>query len=161
MYVNTASSPRFRILVVTNETAQGDELYDVVAATASSHYPVDVLVVAPALNSRLRHWLSDDDAARREAVERVAACVDRLTRDGITAEGMIGDPDPLQAIDDALVTFLADGVIIATHPEGKSNWLARNLVQRAEQRFDLPVAHVIVDGSGSGQARMRRVGVAA
>ena len=27
----------------------------------------EVLVVAPALNSRLRHWLSDDDAARRYA----------------------------------------------------------------------------------------------
>jgi hypothetical protein len=53
---------------------------------------------------------------------------------------MIGDPDPLQAIDDALAAFLADGVIIATHPEGQSNWLARNLVQRAELRFDLPIA---------------------
>jgi hypothetical protein len=161
MYVNTTSTPRFRILVITNETAGGDELHDAVAATASRHYPVDVLVVAPALNSRLRHWLSDDDAARREAVGRVEACVERLTHDGITAEGMIGDPDPLQAIDDALATFLADGVIIATHPEGRSNWLARNLVRRAEQRFDLPIAHVIVDGSGSGEARLTRVEVAA
>ena len=157
MYLNTASSPRYRILVIANETAQGDQLHDAVAATASTHYPVDVLVVAPALNSRLRHWLSDDDAARREAVGRIESCVERLTRDGITAEGMIGDPDPLQAIDDALATFLADGVIIATHPEGKSNWLARNLVQRAEQRFDLPIAHVVVDGSGPGEARMTRV----
>jgi hypothetical protein len=161
MYLNTDQSPRFRILVITNETAQGDELHDAVVATASRHYPVDVLVVAPALNSRLRHWLSDDDAARREAVARVEGCIERLTRSGVSVEGMIGDPDPLQAIDDALATFPADGVIIATHPEGTSNWLARNLVQRAEQRFELPLAHVVVDGSGSGEAGVRRVGVAA
>jgi len=41
----------------------------------------EVLVVAPALNSRLRHWLSDDGAARRLAEERVAAFVDRRARD--------------------------------------------------------------------------------
>ena len=134
MYVNTVHSPRFRILVITNETAQSDELHEAVVAAASRHYPVDVLVVAPALNSRLRHWLSDDDAARRRAIERVQACVTRLTAAGLVAEGTIGDPDPLQAIDDALATFLADGIIIATRPEGKSNWLARDLVQRAELR---------------------------
>jgi hypothetical protein len=45
----------------------------------------EVLVVAPALNSRLRHWLSDDGAARRNAEERAAACVDRLERAGVHA----------------------------------------------------------------------------
>ena len=39
-----------------------------------------VMVVAPAVNSRLRHWLSDDDGARRTAAERLAACLDRLER---------------------------------------------------------------------------------
>ena len=38
----------------------------------------EVLVVAPALNSRLRRWLSDEDEARRHAQERAAAIVDLL-----------------------------------------------------------------------------------
>ena len=38
----------------------------------------DVLVVAPALNSWLRRWLSDEDAARRRAEERLAAVVGQL-----------------------------------------------------------------------------------
>ena len=161
MYVNTVHSPRFRILVITNETAQGDELHEAVLAAASRHYPVDVLVVAPALNSRFRHWLSDDDAARRHAVERVQACVTRLTAAGLAAEGTIGDPDPLQAIDDALATFLADGIVIATHPEGQSNRLAPDLVQRAEHRFVLPIAHVIVGSSAIAARAAERERVAA
>jgi nucleotide-binding universal stress UspA family protein len=67
----------------------------------------EVLVVAPALNSWLRHWLSDEDAARRRAEERVAACVDRLQRSGVHAEGRVGDADPLLAIADASPTFPA------------------------------------------------------
>src|SRR6266545_1889683 len=70
----------------------------------------EVLVIAPALNSRLRHWLSDDDAARRYAAERAEACVDRLESLGVRARGRIGDADPLQPIADALPTFAADEI---------------------------------------------------
>ena len=43
------------------------------AATPAEVSDAEVLVVAPALNSWLRHWLSDEDAARRRAEERVVA----------------------------------------------------------------------------------------
>src|SRR5438045_4044035 len=75
----------------------------------------DVLAVAPALNSRLRHWLSDDGEARRVAEERLAACLDRLERSGAHASGRVGDADPVQAIADALPTFAADEILIAAH----------------------------------------------
>jgi len=94
----------------------------------------DVLVVAPALNSRLRHWLSDEDAARRNAEERAAACVDLLERAGVRAEGRVGDADPLQAIADALPTFAADEIVIVAQPERSSL-----LAARARNRFALPV----------------------
>jgi len=154
MPVHTCFRPRTRILVVTNETARGEELYDAVLAQTRREGPAArVLVVAPALNSRLRHWLSDDAAARRAAITRVHDCVTRLARAGIAAEGTIGDPDPLQAIDDALASFPADSLVIATHPEGRSHWLARNLVERADERFDLPITHVVV---GAEREEMRR-----
>ena len=98
----------------------------------------EVFVVAPALNSRLRHWLSDDDGARRTAAERLAACLDRLQRVGVQANGSVGDADPLQAIADALPTFAADEIVIAAHPE-PSHGLADELAARARKRFALPV----------------------
>jgi nucleotide-binding universal stress UspA family protein len=99
----------------------------------------DVLVVAPALNTRLRHWLSDEDPARRRAQARAAALVERLERRGIHAEGRIGDADPLLAIADALSTFPADEIIVAVDHE-RSRRLADELVSHARERFALPVS---------------------
>jgi hypothetical protein len=98
----------------------------------------DVLAVAPALNSRLRHWLNDDAAARRVAGERLAACLDRLERSGSHASGRIGDADPVQAIADALPTFAADEIVIAAHPDRTSR-LVRSVTERTRERFALPV----------------------
>ena len=73
----------------------------------------EVLVVAPAVNSRLRRWLSDEDEARRRAQQLAAAIVDLLVRGGVHAEGRVGDADPLLTIADALATFAADEIVIA------------------------------------------------
>ncbi|MFL5842381.1 MAG: hypothetical protein ACJ77Z_18190 [Thermoleophilaceae bacterium] len=134
---------RFRILVIANETIEGDALHDLIAAHAAGR-DSDVIVVAPALNSRLRHWLSDEDGARRDADARLARSMDRLADAGITSYGWVGDADPLVAIDDALAIFPADEMIISTHPERRSNWLAHDVVRRARERFGLPTAHVVV-----------------
>src|SRR5262245_23782418 len=99
----------------------------------------DVLVVAPALNSRLRHWLSDEDAARRRARERATALVDWLEKIGVQAIGRAGNADPLLAIADALPTFPADEIMIAAKLEG-SDRFADELVLRARNRFALPVS---------------------
>jgi len=63
---------------------------------------------------------------------------------GVPARGAVGDADPVVAIEDALRTFAADELVIATHPPGRSNWLERGLVERAE-RFALPITHVVSD----------------
>src|SRR3954462_6197648 len=135
---------RFRVLAIANETVAGDALHQVIADHACN-CPTDVLVVAPALNSRLRHWMSDEDAARNAAEERLARSVERLDADGIPVYGWVGDADPLEAIADALAVFPADQLIIATPPERRSNWLARDVVRRARERFELPTVHVAVD----------------
>jgi hypothetical protein len=115
-----------------------------------------VLVVAPALNSRLRHWTSDEDAARAGAQERVERSVDRLREAGIDARGEVGDGDPIQAIEDALRTFGADEIVISTHPEGRSHWLERGVVDTARERFELPITHVVVDLQAQAEADARR-----
>jgi hypothetical protein len=133
-----------RILVVANETVAGAELRDAIAQAASPH-GAQVLVVAPALNTKVRHWASDEDRARAEAQERLDTSVARLSSDGIDVRGEVGDSDPLQAIEDALRTFGADEIIVSTHPEGRSNWLERGVVASARQRFAVPITHVVVD----------------
>ncbi|HEY7537274.1 MAG TPA: hypothetical protein VH721_04755 [Gaiellaceae bacterium] len=107
------------------------------ALAAAELANADVFVVAPALNSRLRHWVSDEDAARGRAQERAAAFVGRLTRKGVRAVGGIGDADPLQAIADALVTFPADAIVVAAGSE-RTTRRADELVTRARERFGIP-----------------------
>jgi hypothetical protein len=97
----------------------------------------EVLVVAPALNSRVRRWLSDEDEARRHAQQRAAAIVDLLVRGGVHAEGRVGDADPLLAIADALSTFPADEIVIAGQPERVGELDA--FLARVRDRFALPV----------------------
>jgi hypothetical protein len=133
-----------RILVVANETVAGHALREAIRNAAEGHR-AQVLVVVPALNSPLRHWVSDEDGARAAAEERLGRSVRELERLGIGARGEVGDPDPLQAIEDALRTFGADQIIISTHPEGRSNWLERGVVSGARQRFAVPLTHVVVD----------------
>ena len=132
------------ILVIANETAGGPVLHEAIRYRARD-VDADVLVVAPALNSRVRHWLSDEDGARAAAERRLEHCLLRLEQAGIPARGRVGDADPLQAIADALHLFPADELVIATHPKPRSHWLARNVVGRARAKFDLPVLHVVVD----------------
>lgn len=121
----------------------GTEERSVLVVALDAPIPVDlskaeVLVVAPALNSWLRRWVSDEDAARSRAQERVTAWLDRFERTGVHGKGRVGDADPLQAIADALSTFPADEIVIAGQSE-RSTRLAGDLVARAHRRFGLPV----------------------
>ena len=133
-----------RILVIANETVGGDTLRSCIRTRAEGFHE-DVLVVAPALNSPIKHWASDEDGARAAAQERVAASVARLREAGLSVRGEVGDAEPLQAIEDALRTFGADEIIISTHPEGRSNWLEKGIVTAARERFAVPITHVVVD----------------
>jgi hypothetical protein len=135
---------RHRVLVVANETLPGAALRDEIERRAADE-STEVFVVCPALNTKLKHWTSDDDAARAKAYERLQAMLDALDRDGYAATGDIGDGDPVQALEDGLRVFGADEVILSTHPPGRSHWLERDVVERARERFDVPITHIVVD----------------
>jgi hypothetical protein len=135
---------RRRILVVANETLSGAALRDKIEDRAGGER-TDVFVVCPALNTKIKHWASDDDEARAQAHARLQAMLDTLERDGLSATGDIGDGDPVQAMEDGLRMFGADEVIVSTHPPGRSNWLERDVVRRARERLDVPITHVVVD----------------
>jgi hypothetical protein len=133
-----------RILVIANETVGGHTLRSMILER-SLDVREEVLVVTPALNSPLKTWVSDEDGARAAAQERLDDSLAKLADAGVQARGEVGDGDPLQAIEDALRTFGADEIIISTHPEGRSNWLERGVVENARERFAVPITHVVVD----------------
>ncbi|HEX4680983.1 MAG TPA: hypothetical protein VH210_17405 [Gaiellaceae bacterium] len=141
-----AASPpgEYRILVVANETVGGPELLSEIRERSLGH-AARVLVVCPALNSPLRHWVSDEDAARASAQARLDESLASMRAAGVDATGEIGDGDPIQAIEDAVRTFRPDELIVSTHPAGRSHWLERGVVEKSRERFDLPLTHVVVD----------------
>jgi hypothetical protein len=147
-----------RLLVAANETVAGAELLAVLKERTRGQ-ATEVLVVVPALNTKLRHWVSDEDGARVAAAERLDASLEAMRATGMNARGEVGDGDPLQAIDDALRTFAPDEIVISTHPAGRSHWLERGVVESARDRFDVPVIHVVVDlGPAPAEAEAAEAG---
>lgn len=138
------AEPR-RILVIANETCAAHGVVDEVRYRAGEGG--EVLVVAPALaRSRLEHWLTSDLESRREiAADRLARSLRAFAEAGLSARGHLGDQDPLQALDDALRVYDPDEVVISTHPHSRSNWLERQVVTRARERYPVPITHVVVD----------------
>jgi hypothetical protein len=130
-----------KILVVSNGIVEGRTFRTAVGLQIGEEQRADIRVIAPALNSRVRHWLSDDDEARRSAALRLAAGLESLSAAGIEADGQVGDADPIQAIADALYRFAADEIVILTDPKWRSHWQTHDLVGRAQRRFARAVVH--------------------
>lgn len=137
-----ASARRRRILLIANRTCPCPALQREIRKRAEQA-DSEVLIVAPALNTRVKHWMSDVDEARTQAEARLASAVEGLHQSGVPAEGQVGDSRPMQAIEDALRTFSADEIVISTHPSGRSHWLERGLIEQAMASFDVPVTHVV------------------
>ena len=146
------------ILVISNRTCECPAVIDEVVRHAQTVAEASVMLVAPAVNSRLRHLVSDTDAALADARLRVENAVSELVARGVTVTGRVGDADPLQAIDDALVVFPADELILATHPPESSHWLERDLLARIAERYSLPLTHVVSRyGLGAGDIAVTEV----
>jgi hypothetical protein len=141
-----------RILVIANETVGGRALLSEIRAR-SHGARTKIFVVCPALNTPVKHWTNEEDAARVAAQNRLDKSLAAIHGAGLDATGEIGDDDPLQAIEDVLSTFAPDELIISTHPEGQSNWLERGVVGGARERFALPVTHVVVDLAAESAGR--------
>jgi hypothetical protein len=139
-----AGRPVRRVLVVASQTATSMALISELCDRAGRE-PVRFHLVVPALNSRLRHWLSDVDDAVSSARRRVDEAMSALESHGLAGGAEVGDSVPLLAIEDALSQFAADEIVISTLPQGRSHWLEQGLVERARARFGVPVLHVVAD----------------
>jgi hypothetical protein len=137
-----------KLLVVANETVVGKPLIDAVKARADKG-PIQVHVICPQ-NQPRAGWVGYGEEARWAAENRLKATLARLSEAGIQASGAIEDPDPYTAIMDELGRSDYDEIIISTHPETRSGWLRRDLIERVKQATRRPVAHVVVDHGDPG-----------
>ncbi|MCL4291309.1 MAG: universal stress protein [Thermoleophilia bacterium] len=132
-----------RVLVIANESLEGDELRRELM-TRVELWP-ELFVVAPVLASRAHRWADDVDSEREQAMARLDETLAWAALHGLSARGTVGDADPVVAVADALRSFEADEVVVATHPPGRSAWVEQRVVERVRGELDVPVTHVVVD----------------
>jgi hypothetical protein len=140
------------VLVVATARIEGAGAVEAVrrAQAATGRDSPEVLVLAPALNRPVSHWLSDLRRARLEAQERLAVSIGVLAAAGVDARGQVGDTDPIQAIEDVLRSFPAAQLVFVTD-SGSGD----DAVAELRRRLDRPVTHAIGDDPGTGARRSR------
>lgn len=145
-------SPKARVLVVANRTVDSSELISTLRWRAARSPALFTLLV-PAVPRGLA-WAADMKAGAREAVPRAEAGAERMRAAGLEVEtALIGDPDPIAAIGDLLLTREFDEIVVSTLPRGISRWLRLSLPQRLRRTTELPVQHVTAHPRRAPRAR--------
>ena len=126
-----------KLLVIANRTIESDEIRTALVNRAASG-PVQVTLVAPASSGggSLR-------ARRAVTAQRLEAAVQGLREAGVRVEGVVGDADPILAVQDAWDPCRFDEVIVATLPTGVSRWMAADLPHRVERLTGARVTHIV------------------
>ncbi len=135
------------ILVLANETIGGRKLLDTVLDRKGEDTRFHVVVPL----TRPRHGnVIYDEALRDGAQVRVDLALAFMRENGIEGTGEVGDPDPFNAVMDALAERQIDEILVSTLPAGSSGWLRRDLPERLREETGLPVEHVVVDLAAEG-----------
>jgi hypothetical protein len=113
--------------------------------------PTEIRMVAPAVEvNPLHHTLGDIDGPRKEAGERLKDAVAAARDAGLDVTFEVGDPDPVQAAQDALLARPADEIVIFAHADDDKDWYEGDLWKNAEDSLAPPLKLVVVDGGPQG-----------
>ena len=139
------SSTPTRVLVVANRTAATPALIEAVRERAGRGACTFTLLV-PHTASGLHRVVDPEDQGQNEAEETLELAVPLLEKAaGAPVEGIVGDPEPLAAIQDAVNLHGFDELIISTLPKRFSRWLRLDLPHKAAG-LGLPVTTVTAEG---------------
>jgi hypothetical protein len=149
-----------RYLVVANQTLDSDDLVDLVRERVAAG-PAEFWLVVPATPVKdlasnavpipmpvmggIPTLPAPPAEARRLAQANLDAAVKKLTSAGATASGVVCDPDPMRAVEEAMAGGEFDEIIVSTLPARLSRWLHQDLPARLEHRFHVPVTHVVTE----------------
>src|ERR687885_1418617 len=133
------------LLVFANETVAGHSLLHAIERHADEEPDLRVTVICP-INQPRHGYVVYEDTRRAAAGRRLEHTLKLLRDEGIPAHGLVVDSDPVSALRDALNQHDVDEVIVSTHPEQKSGWLRRNVVDKMRDvAGEVPLEHVVVD----------------
>lgn len=121
---------RTHLLVVANQTLDSSDLQRALGARAEQG-PIHVTLLAPVL------W-SEREAARA----RMDAACGALRELGIEAEGVLGDADPMVAVQEVWDPGRFDEIVVSTFTTGASRWMQIDLPHRVAKLTDCTVRHV-------------------
>jgi hypothetical protein len=140
------SAAEKHVLVIANETVAGRSLIEAIERRRKDG-PVRVTVITP-VNQPREGYVVYEDTRRAAAGRRLEHTLAALRAAGIPASGLVVETDPVAATRDALATLEPppDEIVVSTHPQQRSGWLRRNVVDRIRDAGGgLPVEHVVVD----------------
>jgi len=121
------SSAPTRVLVVAHKTAATPSLIEAVRARAARG-PCKFTLLVPNPAHGLHRVVDPEDQEAGEAQDVLELALPLLEdAAGAPVEGMIGDPAPLTAIEDAIHAHGFDEIIISTLPARVSKWLKLDL----------------------------------
>ena len=115
-----------------------------------------VTVIAP-VSKPQSGYVVYEDTRRASAGRRLDRTLTALHEAGIKAHGLVVDADPEDAVRDAMAMLdpKPDEVIVSTHPQERSGWLRRKVIDRVRDAAgDVPVEHIVVDLSEEGEANV-------
>src|SRR3954452_4453122 len=134
-----------RVLVVANRTAATPALIEAVRERAAKS-PARFTLLVPNPARGLHRVVDPEDQSRDEAEQTLELAVPLLEQAaGSPVEGMVGDAEPLAAIQDAINIHGFDEIIISTLPTRVSKWLHLDLPSKVAG-LGLPVTTVTAGG---------------
>lgn len=138
-----------RVIAIVTDELHGSESIEQLQANADGD-GVEVRVVVPAVEANpLRHTMGDIDEPRQQAEERLERVLKTLQGGDVQVSGEVGDPDPVQAAQDALLKAPADEVLIFEHAEGQTEWYENGLYERAQESIEPPLRLVVLEQADS------------
>jgi hypothetical protein len=130
-----------RVLVVANKTAATPQLLACVRERAAKG-PCEFTLLVPNTTHGLHTLVDPEDQSQSEAETVIELAVPLLEEAaGAPVDAMVGVPEPLAAIQDAVNLHGFDELIISTLPTRVSKWLHLDLPSKAAG-LGLPVTTV-------------------
>jgi hypothetical protein len=143
------SSAPARVLVVAHRTAATPALLDAVASRAAAG-PATFMLVVPRVAHGLTRVMDPEDADDSEAKAVLELALPLLEKAaGAPVAGRVGDPNPYDAVQDAVNIIGFDEIIISTLPHRVSRWLHSDLPSKVKA-LGLPVTTVTASDRRAG-----------
>jgi hypothetical protein len=121
---------RTHLLVVANQTVDSPDLMTALG-DRNQQSPIHVTLLSPVL------W-----SEREEARARLDAACEALRGHGIEAEGILGDADPVVAVQEVWNPGRFDEIVVSTFASGASRWMQVDLPHRVAKLTDCTVRHI-------------------